>query len=173
MDITTAIELLVFIFPAYIANAVPVLLGSGTPMDFRGNFFDGRRVFGDGKTIRGFFAGVFGGIAAGGAISYFYLSPFFPDAKTQFVAFALMALGTITGDALGSFLKRRLNVSPGKPFIMDQLMFLVVALLFAQPFSSPFVYEWEQLAFLFLATYVLHVGSNFAANKFGWKKVPW
>lgn len=173
MDAEIALTLLIFILPAYIANAVPVLLGGGMKLDFGKNFQDGRRVLGDGKTIRGFFAGIFGGIAAGGALTYFFLIPYFADTRTQFVGFAAMALGTVVGDAFGSFLKRRLGIEPGKPFIADQLMFLVFALFFAFPFVSAGVYGLEQIVFLFVITYILHVGSNFIANKLGWKKVPW
>lgn len=173
MDFQTAAALLFFVLPAYVANAVPVLLGGGAPMDAGRNFADGRRVFGDGKTVRGFFAGVFGGVVAGGALSAYVLLPFFADQRAQFAALALMGIGTMVGDALGSFLKRRLGVEPGKPFILDQLMFLVVALAFAYPFVSAQVYDPLALLFLFIATYVLHVGSNWMANRLGWKKVPW
>jgi CDP-2,3-bis-(O-geranylgeranyl)-sn-glycerol synthase len=34
-------ELALFIIPAYIANAFPVLLGGGLPLDFGKNFLDG------------------------------------------------------------------------------------------------------------------------------------
>lgn len=173
MDFQAAVDLLIFILPAYIANAVPVLLGGGTSMDFGKNFTDGRRIFGDGKTIRGFLSGVFGGIAAGGIISHIAVVPFFPDARTQFLAFAAMGFGTMAGDALGSFLKRRLGIDAGKPFVLDQLMFLIVALVLVYPFALPSVYSAENIAFLFVVTYVLHSGSNFVANKLGWKKVPW
>lgn len=173
MDFQPVISLLLFIFPAYVANAIPVLLGGGMKLDFERKFPDGRRILGDGKTIRGFFAGVFGGIVAGGALTYFYIVPLFPDANTQFTAFALMSVGTMVGDSLGSFLKRRLGIEPGTSFIADQLMFLVVALIFAIPFVSSEVYSIYPLAFLFVVTYVLHLGANFVANRLGWKKVPW
>lgn len=173
MDIETAIALLLFALPAYVANAIPVLLGGGLHLDLGRNFPDSRRIFGDGKTIRGFLAGVFGGIVAGGAVSFFLLSRFFPDARTQFIGFAVMAFGTMLGDALGSFLKRRLGIEPGKPFILDQLMFLVVALVIVFPFALPGIYSIENIVLLFVATYILHSGSNWAANKLGWKKVPW
>ena len=58
-------EALLFIFPAYCANAVPVLAGGGTPMDFGKNFFDGKRIFGSHKTFRGFFFGLAIGILVG------------------------------------------------------------------------------------------------------------
>ncbi|MFA5077534.1 MAG: CDP-2,3-bis-(O-geranylgeranyl)-sn-glycerol synthase [Candidatus Micrarchaeia archaeon] len=173
MELQTAVYLLAFMIPAYIANAVPVVLGGGTKLDFGLGFPDGRRIFGDGKTVRGFLAGVFGGIAAGGILSMLYVVPFFPSAGVQFTGFALMSFGTMVGDALGSFLKRRFGIEPGKPFILDQLMFLVVALMLVQPYVSPAVYGWDALLFLFITTYVLHVGSNFVANRLGWKKVPW
>ncbi|MEW6528742.1 MAG: CDP-2,3-bis-(O-geranylgeranyl)-sn-glycerol synthase [Candidatus Micrarchaeota archaeon] len=173
MDISIAINLLIFIFPTYIANAIPVILGGGTKLDFGKNFFDKRRIFGDGKTIYGFFAGICAGIVAGGIISYFTVLTFFPSAKTQFVTFTIMSIGAMIGDAVGSFIKRRIGIEAGKPFILDQLMFLIIALLFAIPTTSSIVYQLEPLLFLFVATYILHTKSNFIANKLGWKNVPW
>ncbi len=172
MDIQFALSILLFVLPAYVANALPVLLGGGTPMDL-GKSLGGKRILGDGKTIRGFFAGVLGGTVAGGILTLLIRVPFFPSAQFQFLAFALMSFGTMAGDALGSFLKRRLGMQDGKPFILDQLMFLAVALLLAYPLSSPEPYAPIPLVALFAATYVLHLGSNFVANRLGWKKVPW
>ena len=58
MDIALIIvEALKFIFPAYCANGTPVLAGGGTKMDFGKNFVDGKRIFGNNKTFRGFFFG--------------------------------------------------------------------------------------------------------------------
>ncbi len=66
MDITLLIvEALKFIFPAYCANATPVLAGGGTKMDFGKNFYDGKRIFGNNKTFRGFFFGWAVGISVG------------------------------------------------------------------------------------------------------------
>ena len=173
MDLQTAINLFIFVLPAYAANALPVLLGGGAPLDLERNFTDKRRIFGNGKTIMGFLGGVFSGICAGGIITYFTVIPFFPDARTQFIAFSLMSLGTMAGDALGSFVKRRLGMGEGKQFILDQLMFLIVALIAAFPFASRSAYSLELLVVLFVATYILHAASNLFANKMGWKKVPW
>lgn len=173
MDALTVISLVIMMIPAYVANSIPVVLGGGAKLDLERKFFDGRRIFGDGKTIRGFFAGVFGGVFAGGIVSQLTVLNFFPDARAQFMCFAAMSLGTMVGDALGSFLKRRFGIEPGKPFIADQLMFLVIALVFAYPFVSGEIYGWQPLAFLFIVTYVLHTGSNFVANKVGLKNVPW
>ncbi|MDD1705711.1 MAG: CDP-archaeol synthase, partial [Methanoregulaceae archaeon] len=43
--------------PAYVPNPVAAFLGGGRPIDGGNNFRDGRRIFGDGKTWRGFGAG--------------------------------------------------------------------------------------------------------------------
>ncbi|MEM3668874.1 MAG: CDP-archaeol synthase, partial [Candidatus Bathyarchaeia archaeon] len=40
------IEALKFIFPAYCANAVPVITGGGLPIDLDKKFFDGKPIFG-------------------------------------------------------------------------------------------------------------------------------
>ncbi|MCP4763847.1 MAG: CDP-archaeol synthase [archaeon] len=48
---------IILIMPGYLANAGMVVVGGGKPLD-RGHICkDGRRLFGNGKTIRGFFGG--------------------------------------------------------------------------------------------------------------------
>ncbi|MEM2192310.1 MAG: CDP-archaeol synthase [Candidatus Hadarchaeales archaeon] len=54
-----------FILPAYVANATPVVLGGGRPIDGGRKFIDGRPIFGPGKTIRGFIAGLIAGSLVG------------------------------------------------------------------------------------------------------------
>ena len=49
--------------PAYVPNSAAAVFGGGTPIDFGKTCGDGRRIFGDGKTHRGFF----GGVLCGGA----------------------------------------------------------------------------------------------------------
>src|SRR6056297_1878087 len=46
---------IVFIMPGYLANAGMLILGGGKPLDGGKMAKDGRRLFGPGKTIRGFF----------------------------------------------------------------------------------------------------------------------
>ncbi|MBD3253991.1 MAG: CDP-2,3-bis-(O-geranylgeranyl)-sn-glycerol synthase [Candidatus Lokiarchaeota archaeon] len=48
---------LLLIVPGYISNAGMVLVGGGKPIDSGHNFFDGRRIFGDHKTWKGFLLG--------------------------------------------------------------------------------------------------------------------
>ncbi len=51
---------IVFIMPGYIANAGMLIWGGGKPLDGGKIAKDGRRLFGPGKTIRGFVLGPFG-----------------------------------------------------------------------------------------------------------------
>ncbi len=167
------LELILFILPAYIANAIPVVLGGGACLDFGSNFIDGQRIFGNGKTIRGFIVGVAAGTLAGGILAIYLPSSFYANAQLQFLGGFLLSFGTMLGDAIGSFVKRRMNVQPGKPFVLDQLSFLIVALVLVYPAVNGSAYEPIGLAFLFILTYFLHSGTNFIANKLGLKSVPW
>ena len=59
------VEALIFIFPAYSANAVPVVFGGGYALDFGKIFYDNRPVLGTHKTFRGFFTGLIVGTLIG------------------------------------------------------------------------------------------------------------
>lgn len=165
--------LLVFLIPIYIANSAPVVLGGGTPIDFGTVLHDGRRVLGQGKTIRGFIGGVLAGTVAGGIIAAVYQLPYFAGPSEQFLAGFLLSLGTMAGDSFGSFAKRRMNIGSGKPFWPDTVLFLVVALLLVYPFAAPELYQPFNIIFFLLLTVVLHPLTNALANRMGLKKVPW
>ena len=178
-----AVQLILFILPAYFANSVPVVLGGGSPIDGGKKMKDGNRLFGDGKTVRGFFSGVLSG-AAVGAIEGMLL-PGTPwdiyagtalaggGASVYVLAGFLLGLGAMAGDLLGSFIKRRQGVARGKPSLaMDQLLFLLVALLFSYPLAARLL-TWQSALFLCVLTYFVHVGANIIANRLGLKKVPW
>ncbi|MFA5049686.1 MAG: CDP-2,3-bis-(O-geranylgeranyl)-sn-glycerol synthase [Candidatus Micrarchaeia archaeon] len=166
------LEIIIFILPAYIANSVPVLVGGGLPVDF-GKKFMGLRLFGDSKTLQGFIGGVCAGIIASFLLTKFFYIDIFGSERLQFASGCLLSFGTMAGDLAGSFIKRRMGLAPGKPFILDQLFFLVVALIMAYPFSPAKFYQLSTLAFLFIITYFAHIVSNYLANKLGLKKVPW
>ncbi len=166
-------NLLIFLIPSYIANSSPVVLGGGEPLDLGRKLGDGQRIFGDGKTIRGFVGGVLSGTVSGGIVAIFYHLPFFTDPQTQFIAGFLLAFGTLFGDAVGSFIKRRSKTAPGRPFILDSVSFIFFALLFAYPFTSGTLYALPNLMFFLLLTLIIHPLTNALANKLGLKNVPW
>jgi CDP-2,3-bis-(O-geranylgeranyl)-sn-glycerol synthase len=164
MDIALLIvEALKFIFPAYCANATPVLAGGGTPMDFGRNFVDGKRVFGANKTFRGFFFGLAVGVAVG-LVEYVVFG--YP------LLFGLLTpLGALLGDLTAAFLKRRLGIAPGGLFpVVDQVDFVVGALVFALPLGMVY---WELAVAVLLITPPIHLVTNVCAYKLGLKKNPW
>lgn len=167
------LDLLVFLIPVYVANAVPVVLGGGAPLDSGITLRDGERLLGSGKTLRGFVAGVLGGTVAGGIVAVLYTLPFFASPQQQFAASFMLALGTMCGDALGSFIKRRAHVGSGKPFVLDTFFFLLVALAFVFPFAGNRLYDPLNLLFMLGLTLILHPLTNAIANRAGLKKVPW
>ncbi len=167
------VSLVLFLIPVYIANAIPVVLGGGKPLDLGTKWFDGKPLFGNGKTIRGFIAGVFGGTLGGFIISQYYLIPYFDNLELQVMGVFALSLGTMVGDAFGSFVKRRFRVDSGKPFFLDSIMFLLFALIFVYPFVNLSLYEPLNILFFFILTVVLHPLTNFIANRAGLKNVPW
>ena len=164
MDIATLIvEALKFIFPAYCANGAPVLAGGGLPMDFGKNFVDGKRVFGNNKTFRGFFFGLAVGVGVG-LIEWMLFD--YP------LLFSLLSpLGALLGDLTAAFLKRRLNIAPGGLLpIIDQVDFVVGALVFSLPLG---IIYWELAVVVLIITPPIHLLTNFGAYKLKLKKNPW
>ncbi|MCS7119453.1 MAG: CDP-2,3-bis-(O-geranylgeranyl)-sn-glycerol synthase [Archaeoglobaceae archaeon] len=168
------------LLPAYTPNNFAVICGGIKPMDFGKNFFDGRRVFGDGKTFSGFFGGILGGIMTANiqrvlekilGISLFFSLNYF-----EFLVFILtLTFGAMIGDLFGSFIKRRLNIDRGKSFpILDQLMFLVVAIIISS-FTTAFwkLFTLLEILIALLITPLLHLSVNVLAFKLRLKEVPW
>ena len=81
----------------------------------------------------------------------------------------LLGFGALLGDALGSFLKRRLGIERGKPApIMDQLDFIIVALILVSlvvKLSLMFVVT------AILLTLIIHLLTNTGAYLLGLKDV--
>ncbi len=172
MDIALiVIEALKFIFPAYCANGTPVLAGGGTKMDFGRNFIDGRRIFGNNKTFRGFFFGWAVGIMVGLMEGIVFGFDNFP------IWFSvLIPLGALLGDLTGAFIKRRLDIAPGGLLpIVDQIDFVVGAVVFALPLAliSWVGLRWEIVVTVLLITPPIHLFTNFIAYKLKLKKNPW
>ncbi|MBI5224043.1 CDP-2,3-bis-(O-geranylgeranyl)-sn-glycerol synthase [Candidatus Micrarchaeota archaeon] len=170
----TILNLLIFLIPAYISNSLPVLLGGGMPLDLNAKFYDGERILGDGKTIRGFLGGVFAGAFFGGLLSLVIDLPFYRSPMDHFIGGFLLSLGTMTGDSIGSFIKRRMKMNSGKAFFLDTVFFLIVALIFVIPaVRQSVLFTPFNIAFCLVLTAILHPVTNWIANRAGLKKVPW
>ncbi len=98
------------------ANGSPVLakrlLGERWkyPLDFGLEFFDGNRLLGASKTVRGLVSAVLVCATAAPLLGF------------PWITGALFGLASMTGDAFSSFIKRRINIPPsGMAFGLDQI----------------------------------------------------
>lgn len=186
--VASALAVLWVLLPAYIANAFATLpRGYGPPMDFGRTARDGRRVLGPSKTWSGFLVAGFGAIPFGLLEAWLILlAPpnlalvprFAPTVLAAVPVVALLTFGAMAGDALGSFLKRRLGRASGaRTILLDQLPFVLVPIaigslvdpgLFVTVFA-----RWEAVLWLLVYTLGLHAAFNWVGFKLGLKKVPW
>ena len=150
---------LLLIVPAYISNASMVITGGGKPIDGRKHFRDGRRILGDHKTMRGTLSGLMIGILVG-------------FIQMKLFRGLLLSIGTICGDIIVSFIKRRLNLKPGAMLpIADQLGFIIFAVLIVsliQPLPSG-----EPVATILVVTLPIHFLTNVIAWLLKLKPNPW
>ena len=144
MIIEPILEVLYFLLPAALANMMPVFVRKlpilSPPLD-GGLCFRGRRLLGKNKTLRGLIFAILG------AIFVAYLQK---EGQSLFVLNALsivdyssfsiplfgflIGLGVILGDALGSVLKRQLDIAPGESLlIVDQIDSAVIFPLVLTP----------------------------------------
>ena len=181
----TAVSALWLAIPALAANSTAVLFGGGTPIDFGKTLYDGKRILGNGKTWRG----LIGGGAAAASIGFiqqmiacFLQTPYIPVFSTEPSAAVgipiVLGFGALIGDSTGSFVKRRIGIGRGqKAYFLDQMTFMIIALLFvAIAYHGFFVeYFWNITAIvtLFIITPLLHRTVNIIGYKMGYKDVPW
>lgn len=175
--------------PAYIASALATLpRGRGPPMDFGRTWPpDGRRVFGPSKTWSGFLVGGFAAMPFGLLEAGLILAAppnlkLVPDLASSVVlaipVIALLTFGAMGGDALGSFIKRRVGRESGaRTILLDQLPFVLVPIglglvLYPTLFQTAFGNGWA-LLWLLVFTLGLHTLFNWIGYKAGLKKVPW
>lgn len=154
---------LLFIFPAYCANAAPVIFGGGFPIDGGKTFIDGKPIFGSHKTLRGFFSG----LIVGTLVSFVQGALFQYDMLLGFT----LSMGALAGDLAESFFKRRLDLPPGSGLpIADQLDFILGALLFSLLVSPP---PLPIVIIIVIITLPIHLLTNFLAYLLGVKKKLW
>jgi len=147
-------------------------------MDFGRSMTDGRRIFGDGKTFRGFFGGILCGIVCG-CIQILACQQYHLDFLPQhtLLSVTLLSVGSLTGDVGASFFKRRLGKKRGEQWaFVDQYDFLFGSLIVLVIFDWSWVQENITVAALiaiFIMTPLLHIAVNKIGYKLRVKKVPW
>jgi len=182
--ISEIIASLWLMLPAYIPNPAAVLFKGKVPMDFGKIFLDGRRILGRGKTWRGFFGGAVTGFITGliqNFIAGYLPASYFPrfGEGLQLIGVLLcLSFGAMSGDVLGSFIKRRMGIeSGGKAFLLDQLGFVLVAWLFLLLlYPSWFMAHFGKIIpvlTILVITPALHRVVNIIGYKMGKKEVPW
>lgn len=169
-----------FFLPAGLANAAPVFANKipilnkwSTPLDF-GLKFRGKRIFGDNKTWRGLFFGIFiATVTLGIQVWAFNKFGWAEDVAINinyfilpvYVLGPLFAIGALGGDALESFFKRQRGIPSGKSwFPFDQLDYIIGGL-----FASFFVIQLTMKEYLavILVWFCLHVIFTFIGYTVG------
>jgi CDP-2,3-bis-(O-geranylgeranyl)-sn-glycerol synthase len=160
---------LYYIFPAYCANGAPVIFGGGRPLDGGKKFLDGKPIFGSHKTCRGFAFGIIIGTFVGWAQEALAPSAGLP--KGSLILGVVLSLGALTGDLIGSFIKRRLDLKPGAHLpISDQIDFVLTALVFGSLVEPP---SLTAALIIIVLTGPIHLLVNYMAYLLHLKKAPW
>jgi len=164
--------------PAYIPNSVAVATGGGIPIDFGKKFSDGNRIFGDGKTWRGFIVGSVAGILVGLLLIFLQATYGLTFLPAMTIAGAtLFAVGALLGDLAKSFFKRRLGKPSGSKWpVADQYDLVAGAFVMAAIFDTGWFLSVMTLPIVIaivIITPVLHRVTNMIGFAAGMKKVPW
>lgn len=160
-----------FAFPILLANVTPLIFGGGLPMDFRLNWFDGRRILGNNKTFRGFAAGFIAGFLMGLFTRWWLLNYGDISFNIPISNGLLQGIGAVVGDIVGSFIKRRFKIpSGGSLLVMDQIGFMVFGLAFARIDAA---FPWTFWLIMLSLSGVLHFAANAVGYTMGWKDVWW
>ncbi|WP_405285829.1 CDP-2,3-bis-(O-geranylgeranyl)-sn-glycerol synthase [Methanobrevibacter sp.] len=180
MILVTCVLTLYFILPAYFSNGAGLVFGGGMPVDFGKSDKNGVRWIGDGVTWKGLIGGTLIGIITGiiqGLVAPYILSNFGQFITTPIITNVsegiligfLLGFGALLGDALGSFLKRRIGIGRGQPApILDQLDFLIVALILV---SFVVKLDWLFIILAIVLTLIIHLLANTIAYLLGLKDV--
>jgi CDP-2,3-bis-(O-geranylgeranyl)-sn-glycerol synthase len=129
------------------------------PLDGGLRFFDGRPLLGSSKTIRGFLAAV--AAAALGA----------PLVGLPAMLGALLGVGAMLGDALSSFIKRRMGAAPSSRATgLDQIPEALVPLLALQRILG---LTAMQIAAITLAFFVLEIPLAWLTHRSGLRDRPY
>ena len=168
--------------PAFGANMAPVVAQKFQWLKFLAKPMDanlklkGQRLLGDHKTIRGLVVGIAAGVLI--ATIQFILSqenfitiPYFKSLAVSIEFGFLAGAGTILGDALKSFFKRRFKIPSGKPFIpFDQVDYIIGFLIFTSIFVA---WQIPDILFLLIFALIMNPITNLIAYALRIKPTYW
>jgi len=172
-----------FAMPIIWANQAPVLFKYfkvftflDKPIDFNKKFIDGKPIFGKNKTYRGFLSSIIVGILVVELQYFLFLKSevfrvysIIDYSSVSFVLLGfLFGFGVMFGDLIESFLKRRFNRQPGKPWIpWDQIDLVIGGLLFV---SFVFIPPLDVIVTLLIGAIPVHLAINLLGYKLKIKK---
>lgn len=167
--------------PPIFANMAPIITQKikilNYPLDF-GLKIKGKPVLGPKKTFRGLISGIlFSMVIMNIEFLIYKFTPFktltifdFETINFQALAF-LMGFGVIFGDSVESFIKRRLEIPPGKKFIpWDQLDCVLGGLSFGR-IVWPFPIKYGII--IIIATFFIHITIRHIAYYLGINETKW
>lgn len=178
--LASCLTILYFLLPAYLSNSGGLIFGGRTPVDMGKIDNKGTRWIGNGVTWKGFVGGTILGTLIGAVQGYFgpmiisqfhafIYTPIVSNVYEGIIVGFLLSFGALLGDAVGSFIKRRIGIKRGEPApLLDQLDFLAVAILFASiviPFNLYFIIV------AIILTLIIHLLANTIAYLIGMKNV--
>jgi len=165
-------KIIYFFLPAYLANMSPplakkfkILQPLEKPVDFGKKFF-GQPLLGNHKTWRGVIFEFLVALVTVFLQRIFFHFDFFKKIsildyeKINIFLFGfLISFGTVFGDLFFAFIKRRLKLKPGAPFLpFDQTNYVIGCFIFLEPFLKLGILFWIKL---FLITFFLHIIVNY------------
>jgi CDP-2,3-bis-(O-geranylgeranyl)-sn-glycerol synthase len=173
-----------FLLPAAFANMAPVMFKNKLkfleiPID-GGKTWMGKPIFGSHKTVRGFVSGVV--LAMLVALAQSWLSRYTVMQAFSVVDFSrgygfallvgfLMGFGALLGDLVKSFVKRRMGIEAGKPFIpFDEVDFALGALVFS---TIVIDISWSIALTSIGLAFTFHIIINHIAFYAGIRKEKW
>ncbi len=176
-DVYNFVEAIWVIMPAFAANGLAPLARGRYPIDFN-RTFGGKPILGKGKTWEGLFLGTIVGMFIASLMgALYYFLPFGISAVPLYIVPMNMAIGlflgfgAVFGDAIGSFVKRRIGIKRGRPApILDQIDFMLGGLLLLS-FIYPVKISWVIL--LVIITPIFHLIANTMAYFIGIKGEPY
>lgn len=163
----TLLGSLYLMLPAYAANmAAPFArFWSGWNRPISGPWL------GDHKTVVGFLLGVAAAVVTS-CLQWFVYWPYHGLAGWAWLQIGCaQGVGAMSGDAVKSFVKRRVGIAPGRRWIpADQLDFVLGALLLAWPWLR---LQPAEIAAILGFTFVAHIGVNHVAFRLGIRDAKW
>lgn len=173
-----------YFLPAGVANIIPIFFSKlpifknwEYPLDFN-KTLNGKRIFGENKTLRGMISGIAFAIIVVYLEVFFYknntvLQQIIPDnylVINPFILGLLAGAGALIGDAIKSFFKRRIGVKSGRSwFPFDQIDYVIGGALFM---SLYFPLKPAQYLLLFIFWFLVHPLATFIGYLLKLKKSP-